>query len=121
MANPCGRSMVRDAQQEEGLCKQAESFEVVLVLGAVAFGCGARRSVDQRESSTATAQGAASPTNSSPIAITSDDRFVWSVNPDNNSVSVFNVADDANQKVAEIPVGIEPGAWPSRPTTPRST
>ena len=47
-------------------------------------------------------------TRSSPIAITSDDRFVWSVNPDNNSVSVFNVAQDANQKVAEIPVGKEP-------------
>ena len=26
------------------------------------------------------------PTQSGPIAITSDDRFVWSVNPDNNSV-----------------------------------
>ena len=35
-------------------------------------------------------------TNSSPIAITSDDKFVWSVNPDNNSVSVFKVAGDAN-------------------------
>ena len=34
-----------------------------------------------------------SSTKSSPIAITSDNRFVWSVNPDNNSVSVFNVAD----------------------------
>ncbi len=49
-----------------------------------------------------------SPTNSSPIAITSDDRFVWSVNPDNNSVSVFRVAGDLNKKVAEIPVGREP-------------
>ena len=48
------------------------------------------------------------PTNSSPIAITSDDRFVWSVNPDNNSVSVFNVANDQNQKVKEIGVGKEP-------------
>jgi YVTN family beta-propeller protein len=48
------------------------------------------------------------PTRSSPIAITSDDRFVWSVNPDNNSVSVFNVANDQNQRVAVIPVGREP-------------
>jgi YVTN family beta-propeller protein len=47
-------------------------------------------------------------TRSSPIAITSDDRFVWSVNPDNDSVSVFDVAGDANKKVAEIPVGKEP-------------
>jgi len=57
----------------------------------------------------AKAQSAApSPTKSSPIAITSDNRFVWSVNPDNNSVSVFNVANGLNQKVVEIPVGTEP-------------
>ena len=47
-------------------------------------------------------------TNFSPIAITSDNKFVWSVNPDNNSVSVFLVAEDAHKKVAEIPVGTEP-------------
>ncbi len=47
-------------------------------------------------------------TNSSPIAISSDNRFVWSVNPDNDSVSVFRVARDKNKKVAEIRVGKEP-------------
>jgi YVTN family beta-propeller protein len=47
-------------------------------------------------------------TRSSSIAITSDNKFVWSVNPDNDSVSVFRVAKDANKKVAEIPVGEEP-------------
>jgi YVTN family beta-propeller protein len=47
-------------------------------------------------------------TRSSPIAITSDDKFVWSVNPDNDSVSVFDVSGDANTKVAEVPVGKEP-------------
>src|SRR5262245_1584583 len=51
---------------------------------------------------------ASSSTRSSPIAITSDNRFVWSVNPDNNSVSVFNVANGVNQKLVEISVGIEP-------------
>jgi YVTN family beta-propeller protein len=56
----------------------------------------------------ATAQGPTSPTHASPIAITVDNAEVWSVNPDNNSVSVFNVALDANVKVAEIPVGTEP-------------
>jgi YVTN family beta-propeller protein len=56
----------------------------------------------------ATAEPVASSTHSSPIAITSDDKFVWSVNPDNDSVSVFNVASDANLKVAEIRVGKEP-------------
>jgi YVTN family beta-propeller protein len=48
------------------------------------------------------------PTSSSPIAITPDDRLVWAVNPENDSVSVFAVAGDTNVKVAEIPVGVEP-------------
>ncbi len=49
------------------------------------------------------------PTSSSPIAITSDDRHVWSVNPDSDSVSVFEVTEDANHKTTEIPVG--KGPW----------
>ena len=52
--------------------------------------------------------GGPRPAASSPIAITSDDRFVWSVNPDTNSVSLFGVAGDANVKIAEVPVGKEP-------------
>lgn len=48
------------------------------------------------------------PTYSSPIAITSDDRFVWAVNPDNDSVSVFEVGGGVNLKIAEIPVGDGP-------------
>src|SRR5215510_13024916 len=48
------------------------------------------------------------PTNSSPVAITSDDQFVWMVNPKNNSVSVHHVGGDANVKLAEAPVGVEP-------------
>jgi YVTN family beta-propeller protein len=39
---------------------------------------------------------------------TSDDRFVWVVNRDNNSVSVIKVEGDVNKKIAEIPVGKEP-------------
>ncbi len=53
-------------------------------------------------------QGQLSSTRSSPIAITAHNKFVWSVNPDNNSVSVILVAKDANKKIAEIPVGKEP-------------
>lgn len=45
---------------------------------------------------------------SSPIALTSDNRFVWSVNPDTDNVSVMEVAGDKNQKVTEISVGDEP-------------
>src|SRR4051794_2481291 len=51
---------------------------------------------------------AARPTSSSPIALTTDDRYVWAVNRDNNSVTVFEVKNDKNKKVAEIGVGIEP-------------
>jgi YVTN family beta-propeller protein len=47
---------------------------------------------------------------SGPIALTHDDRFLWVVNPDNDTVSVFDVAGDANRKVTEIPVGREPAA-----------
>jgi YVTN family beta-propeller protein len=57
--------------------------------------------------STASAQSTpilTGPSSSSPIAITPDGKFVWVVNPDKNSVSVINVENDANQKVAEIPV-----------------
>ncbi|MFN0120746.1 MAG: YncE family protein [Blastocatellia bacterium] len=45
---------------------------------------------------------------SSPIAVSPDNRFVWSVNPDADTVSVFNVERDANRKIAEIRVGKEP-------------
>src|SRR5262245_53530038 len=53
-------------------------------------------------------QGPLVPTNSGPVAITSDDQFVWVVNPKNNSVTVHRVGGDANVKVAEVPVGGEP-------------
>lgn len=48
------------------------------------------------------------PTNSSPIAVSPNDQLVWVANPDNDSVSVINVQNDANQKIAEIPAGNEP-------------
>lgn len=51
---------------------------------------------------------ASAATNSSPIAITSDDHFVWSVNRDDDSVSVFNVSNDVNTLVVKIKVGDEP-------------
>src|SRR5262245_1616298 len=48
------------------------------------------------------------PTNSSPIALTHDDRFVYVANPDNDSVSVIEVGSGVNRLVREIPVGREP-------------
>ena len=48
------------------------------------------------------------PTHSSPIVLDRAEEFVWAVNPDNDTVSVVDVRNDANKKVAEIPVGHEP-------------
>src|SRR3990172_5110378 len=48
------------------------------------------------------------PSHSSHIAITSDDSKVLVVNPLNNSVTVLNVAGDANTKAAEVRVGTLP-------------
>lgn len=62
----------------------------------------------QREAVVSAQAQAPGPTASSPIALSPDDRFVWVANPDNNSVSVVRVENDANQLVAEIPVGKEP-------------
>jgi YVTN family beta-propeller protein len=47
-------------------------------------------------------------TRSTSVAVTADGREVWAVNPDSDSVSVFDVAGDANLKVAEIAVGDQP-------------
>src|SRR5215470_14663957 len=59
---------------------------------------------------------AAIPSQSSPIAITSDDKYVWVVNPNadlinptkKDTVTVHQVLNDSFQKVAEITVGAEP-------------
>lgn len=45
---------------------------------------------------------------SSPIALSADGAAVWSVNPDNDSVSIIEVAADRHRKLAELPVGAEP-------------
>jgi YVTN family beta-propeller protein len=50
------------------------------------------------------------PTSSQPLAMTTDDAFLAVVNPDNNSVSFFDVRSDKNRKVAEVPVQIEPNS-----------
>jgi YVTN family beta-propeller protein len=49
-----------------------------------------------------------SPTFSTPLALTHDDRFLWVTNPNNNSVTLMEVANDANRKIKEIRVGQEP-------------
>ncbi len=51
---------------------------------------------------------AQNPSNSSPIAISDDDSILVAVNTLNGSVTVFNVAADANAKLAEVKVGEHP-------------
>src|SRR5262245_15717266 len=48
------------------------------------------------------------PTSSQPLAITADDAFLAAVNPDNNSVSLFDLRMDRNRLLAEVPVQTEP-------------
>ncbi len=50
----------------------------------------------------------AGPTKSGPLAINADDTLLAVANQDNASVSLFDIADDKNQKIAEIAVGKEP-------------
>lgn len=50
----------------------------------------------------------AGPTNSQPLALTANGAFLVSVNPDNNSVTVFDVRADRNRRLAEVPVQTEP-------------
>src|SRR4030095_16172338 len=79
---------------------------VAVVLCAAVFGAADRRAdMVAADQSSAASTGAP---HASPIAITSDHQLVWSVTPDNDPVSVFNVVGDANEKVAEVPVDKEP-------------
>ena len=50
----------------------------------------------------------AGPTSSQPLALTADDAFLAVANPDNNTVSFFDVRGDKNRKLAEVPVQMEP-------------
>lgn len=48
------------------------------------------------------------PVNSQPLALSADDWLLAVANPDNNSVSIFDVRNGANTRVAEVAVGVEP-------------
>jgi YVTN family beta-propeller protein len=48
------------------------------------------------------------PTSSQPLALSADDWLLAVANPDNNTVSIFDVRNGANNRVAQVPVGLEP-------------
>ncbi len=48
------------------------------------------------------------PNNSSPIVLNNGNRFVWVVNPDNDSISRIDVGDELNISKITINVGKEP-------------
>ncbi len=48
------------------------------------------------------------PTSSQPLALSADDSLLIAANPDNNTVSFFDVRTGNNTRLAEVPVGTEP-------------
>ena len=47
-------------------------------------------------------------TSSQPLALDAEGTLLLVANPDNNTVTLFDVANDTNKKLAEVPVGEEP-------------
>src|SRR5512138_1501986 len=87
------------------------------VLALIVQACGVPAPVVQPTSAApAATQGvpstggtiARNPSSSSPIALSDDDSLLVVANNLDDSVSIFNVAGDANAKVAEVKVGDEP-------------
>jgi hypothetical protein len=50
----------------------------------------------------------AGPISSQPLALTADNAFLVVANPDNNSVTFFELRGDRNRRLATIPVQTEP-------------
>src|ERR671924_1080344 len=52
----------------------------------------------------------AGPTSSQPLALTADGKSLLVVNPDNSSVSIFDVKHGKNRLLARVRVGVEPNS-----------
>lgn len=86
--------------RQRGVAKMAVLVALMLVGGAVLL-------LDKK----AAAQGSArflGATSSQPIALDADSATLGVVNPDNNSVSFFDVRNDRNRRLATVPVQTEP-------------
>ncbi len=66
--------------------------------------------VPTSESTAAVATRFAGPTASQPLALTADDAFLVVANTDNNSITFFDLRNERNRKLAEVPVQLEPSS-----------
>src|SRR5579871_2320010 len=66
------------------------------------------RSARQEVVSAQSAPRFSGPTSSQPIALSADDSLLAVANPDNNTVTIFDVSNGANNRVATASVGTEP-------------
>src|SRR5215813_8122614 len=81
---------------------------IALVLTAAGLGAASTRFLSTSSSAQLAAARFNGPTSSQPLALTADDAFLVVANPDNNSVTFFDVRGDINRKLAEVPVQTEP-------------
>jgi len=91
-----------------GIAAALSLFLIVSACGGNAAPTPAIEGVTQAAPPSGGGQIAKNSSSSSPIAISDDDALLLVVNNLNDSVTVINVAGDANAKVAEITVGDEP-------------
>jgi YVTN family beta-propeller protein len=83
-------------------------FVITLGVVLIAVACGSKTATPENGEQPTGGVVAKNASSSSPIAISDDDTLLVVVNNLNDSVTVMNVAADANTKVAEITVGDEP-------------
>src|SRR5437016_2237185 len=79
-------------------------FLAAVALAAVGFWVHTRHDVVSAQSTTRFT----GPTSSQPLALSGDDWLLAVANPDNNTVSIFDVRNGANTRVAQVDVGKEP-------------
>ncbi len=83
-------------------------ISLTMLISLTACGSNASPTAGGTNQAPPTGTIAKNPSSSSPIAISDDDALLIVANNLNDSVTVINVAGDANTKVAEIKVGSEP-------------
>jgi YVTN family beta-propeller protein len=86
------------------------TWSVLALRGLVAFGCLVIGSAPE-----VLAQTSVGPRQSSPIALSGDNTRLVNINPNGNSVSVFDVSGANPVKLAEIPVGTDPSSVAIQP------